>query len=760
MMVAACALAGPVSSRDAELRAQAEARSRKVASLGPVNLPLPQVVVRLKHESQASAVALLYGLTLQSRFVSDGRWAVFAANDVGHAERSAEAMQGDPMVAFAAQSMLTPTVKDAFTPNDPYFFPNAPTAGWPGQWNLKNTVNTDIDINVEPAWNADVTGLGIIVGIVDDGLQTNHPDFQFNYSSSSSFDFGQNDATPSPVFIDDNHGTAVAGIIAARGGNSVGITGAAPRSPMGGLRLDFSSVNFSTQAADAANYKSGNAVASIRVKNHSYGPISPYNSSAVETAAVVNSTGLGTIHVRSAGNGRGTTGEDVNKYTERNIPETIVVGAIGSDGKFLTSSNYGASLTCVAPSSSVTALNVILTTDRTLETDGFNGGLDTFSDGNYTSQLGYTSAAAPAVTGGIALLKQEASFADTRFVKHLLARTSFQCDAADATAESDGGWTTNAAGIKFNQNYGFGLMNVGSMLTLAAQYEGVTALNTATSGTVNVAAAIPDNNTTGLSRTFTINQSTPLEELLVTMNITHTWRGDLRCFVTSPSGTKRRLFNAMLGDNGAGINWTFSSNAFWGENPNGTWTIQVVDTAGGDTGTWNSFAATARMGELDAITTTISGAIELQEWVLDEAGKTVNFRLVPTGGGSATVVPVVLGAGGAYNFATDLFGSYDLYAKGDRWLTKKIGTVVLNGTILPAQNASLINGDIDNNDVIQTDDYLGLSTYFDTDESLPDWLVPDGNGYIPERSDLNGDGAVTTDDYLILSNNFDLAGDE
>jgi len=760
MMVVASAFAGPLSTRESILRDQADARLAKVPSLGAVNLPLPQVVVKVHHESQAQAVALAYGLILQNHLVSDHRWSVFLANDEAHAQRTAALMQSDPMVAFASQVMVTPVAKDAFTPNDPFFFPNAPTAGWPGQWNLKNTVSPDIDINVEPAWNADVTGLGIIVGIVDDGLQTNHPDFQFNYSSSSSFDFGQNDGTPSPVFIDDNHGTAVAGIVAARGGNSVGITGAAPRSPMGGLRLDFSSVNFSTQAADASLYKSGNGAANIRVKNHSYGPIAPYNSSAVETAAIVSSTGLGTIHVRSAGNGRGTTGEDVNKYTERNIPETIVVGAIGSDGKFLTSSNYGASLTCVAPSSSVTSLNVILTTDRTLETDGFNGGLDTFSDANYTSQLGYTSAAAPAVTGGIALLKQEAGFATTRFVKHLLARTSFQCDPADLSAESDGGWTTNAAGIKFNQNYGFGLMNVGSMITLAAQYEGVTALTTEATGTINVASAIADNNQTGVSRTFTISQSTPMEELLVTMNITHTWRGDLRCFVTSPSGTKRRLFNAMLGDNGAGINWTFSSNAFWGENPNGTWTIQVIDTANGDTGTWNSFAATVRMGQLDAITTTISGTIELQDWVPDEAGKSVNFRLQPTGGGASTVVPVVLGAGGAYSFGTDLSGSYDLYVKGDRWLTKKIGTVVLNGAILPSQNASLLDGDIDNNDVIQTDDYLGLSTYFDTDESLPDWLVPDGNGYIPERSDLNGDGAVTTDDYLILSNNFDLAGDE
>jgi hypothetical protein len=46
------------------------------------------------------------------------------------------------------------------------------------------------------------------------------------------------------------------------------------------------------------------------------------------------------------------------------------------------------------------------------------------------------------------------------------------------------------------------------------------------------------------------------------------------------------------------VNWTFDTNAFWGENPFGTWTIRVRDVGSSYTGTWNSFWVTADMGDL------------------------------------------------------------------------------------------------------------------------------------------------------------------
>lgn len=63
----------------------------------------------------------------------------------------------------------------------------------------------------------------------------------------------------------------------------------------------------------------------------------------------------------------------------------------------------------------------------------------------------------------------------------------------------------------------------------------------------------------------------------------------------------------------------------------------------------------------------------------------------------------------------------------------------------------MINGDVDGNNLINTDDYLAYSLAFDTVLGDP--------GFLP-GADLNGDLMVTTDDYLIFSANFDIAGED
>ncbi len=761
-LVAAPSAVQARDQRSAILAAQNVARWTKVAQSAAKTVSTRLMIVELQNAADASVVAKSYGAEVVRRYKSDPRVVVLSAPNVLLAQTIAHNLLADQRVQMASVVENVPYAKDSFVPNDPYYNKDNPAAGWPGQWYLKNTVTTGLDINVAPAWLDDRTGTGVIVGVVDDGLQTNHPEFTLNYSSVSSFDFGQNDSNPSPVFNDDSHGTAIAGLISARGGNGAGITGVAPFSALAGLRVDFSSGSFATQAADATNYRSGSTSTDIRVKNHSYGPIAPYNSSQPQVDAVVNSTGLGTIHVRSAGNGRGTTGEDCNKYKERNIPETIVVGAIGSDGKFGTYSNYGASLTCVAPSSpNASPLFSLITTDRTTEAAGFNGASDTFPDADYSSTFGFTSAAAPLVTGAVALMVQTRPGITTRFVKHVLAQTCKVVDAGDVSAESDGGWKTNSAGIEFNPNYGFGLIDVNAMIDKTRRFSGVTTLGTQNIGPVVVSQSIPDNSTTGVTKTFNVTQAGKIEEIQINLNITHTWRGDLDAYLTSPSGSVRRLFNSMLGDNGSSINWTFSSNAFWGETAAGTWSLQVRDRAASDVGTWNTYSVTIRTGELIPVSTTVSGSITLGDWQLNPPAKSVQMELRQTGGGPVveTVNPA-LGAGGAYSFSTTSYGTYDLYVRGDRWLWYKLGTVNLTGNPVSGQSATLINGDILVDNIINTDDYLALSTYFDTDSGLPDWNTADGNGIVPEHCDLDGSGGVNTDDYLILSNNFDLAGDE
>ena len=110
--------------------------------------------------------------------------------------------------------LVSREVERMMVPNDTLF---------DDQWHLLNTgQNGGIpgeDANVVAAWDL-VTGEGVVLGVIDDGLQYDHPDLVDNYRADISYDYGQGDTDPSPVWTDDNHGTAVAGVAAAVGNNA------------------------------------------------------------------------------------------------------------------------------------------------------------------------------------------------------------------------------------------------------------------------------------------------------------------------------------------------------------------------------------------------------------------------------------------------------------------------------------------------------------------------------------------------------------
>lgn len=554
-----------------------------------------QVIVFLEHGTDANAFAAARGLTVKQALRSDPDAFVLEAGP-GNTARSVQANVAlDRRVRWSFVNERTAFRRMAFVPDDPYFHRDTPTVGWPGQWHLLNGYIFGRDARVQGAWNRDITGLGVTIGIVDDSLQRTHPDLAPNYSAGDSWDFGGNDADPSPVHSSDNHGTAVGGVAGARGGNGIGVTGAAPHAGLAGLRIDFQ--NQTTQMfVDATLYHSSGANTSIKVKNHSYGYDEPYITTTSSVSALVTSAAAGTIHCFSAGNYRGGTAQDANTLDLQNSPEVITVAAMGSNGRYSSYSNFGACVTVACPSNTAGGYG-ITTTDRTGESYGYNGS-DSFPDSDYTSGFGGTSSASPVAAGVMALVKQAQPDLDVRFAKHLLALTSNIVDSTDSTYESDGGWQTNAAGFQFNQNYGFGLIDADELTSQAPAYSGVTPLATESTGTVIVYTAIPDNDPAGLSRTFGMTSTTPLEEVSCNLYVTHASRGQLEAYLTSPAGTSGRILSKNTDDSGDNINWTFVSNAFWGENPAGTWTVRVVDTAAGTTGTLRTFAATMRMGSL------------------------------------------------------------------------------------------------------------------------------------------------------------------
>ncbi|MCG9746955.1 S8 family serine peptidase [Shewanella sp. Isolate8] len=101
--------------------------------------------------------------------------------------------------------------------------------------------------------------------------------------------------------------------------------------------------------------------------------------------------------------------------------------------------------------------------------------------------------------------------------------------------------------------------------------------------TNNTSYAIPDNNTAGISSPIDVTRSGDSGTVTVTVNITHTYIGDLQVELHSPSGQV-----AVLHDNSGGSadniikSYTVDMS---GVESAGTWTLKAVDSARRDTGT-------------------------------------------------------------------------------------------------------------------------------------------------------------------------------
>jgi subtilisin-like proprotein convertase family protein/uncharacterized protein (DUF2141 family) len=114
-------------------------------------------------------------------------------------------------------------------------------------------------------------------------------------------------------------------------------------------------------------------------------------------------------------------------------------------------------------------------------------------------------------------------------------------------------------------------------------------------------------------------------DLNLTLNISHTFTGDMTGHLVSPQGTRVGLFFYVGGSGNNFSNTTFDDEAFTfissgiapfsgsyipdqllsafdGENPNGVWTLEISDQAGGDSGSLNSWSLDIKAGEQSAVT--------------------------------------------------------------------------------------------------------------------------------------------------------------
>jgi len=238
-----------------------------------------------------------------------------------------------------------------------------------GQWGHGQGVGAD----VITAWEV-TKGKGVVVALFDSGIETTHEGLSGNLLPG--WDFVNEDDTVNDYEwrFDQGHGTMMAGIIAAKEGNSKGIAGVAPEAKVMPLKVFQGGAAYTSDIIRAINYAEENGA---RVANMSFGS-SFFNPALLE--AIENSEML---FVCAAGN----SGYNIDKYpvypASFELDNVIAVASTDNDGRLSMFSNYGAGRTdVVAPGSGI---------------------MTTWLEGTY-HEAGGTSVAAAYVTGEAALL--------------------------------------------------------------------------------------------------------------------------------------------------------------------------------------------------------------------------------------------------------------------------------------------------------------------------------------------------------------------
>lgn len=480
------------------------------------------------------------------------------------------------------------------------------------QWHLKNIGQlgglTGQDINVEPAWQVCGTGAtcrgeGVRIAVVDDGLEIAHDDLATNVATGLGYNYVTAGTDPSndPADADSNHGTAVAGIVAARDLNGLGVRGVAPRANLVGYNLlqNFTTSNVvdaMTRGAAAVSVNTNSWGAEDGTGNLEFSDLSW--QSAINTGLNTGRSGRGIVYTWAAGNGAtGSTAcptcfDNSNYDGQANHRGVMAVGAVTDQGAKSSYSERGANLWVSAPGGEFCDTHTITTTDRTGGAVGGNTaatGAADYADRNYSKCMNGTSAATPMVAGVAALVIQANSNLGWRDVRVILAETARVNDPSNAE------WVTNGAGYSTNHNYGFGVVDANAAVTRAKTWVNLGAEKTFSTPLAAPSSAIPDNNAIGVSNTITVSGSniTQIEFVEITFSAAnHKYSGDLKITLTSPVGTVSLLAEShyCISPCTAHSGWVFGSARHLGEAADGDWQLNVQDPIAGFTGTFQSWS--------------------------------------------------------------------------------------------------------------------------------------------------------------------------
>ena len=444
------------------------------------------------------------------------------------------------------------------------------------QWHLKATEQNGAtlgeDINVESVWDT-YKGNGIHIAVVDDGMHFAHDDLKENVDTALNHDYTPE--TPSIYARNDNHGTAVSGLIAARD-NNLGVRGVAPRATIYGYNLLDNDTDINEADAMTRNrVKTAVSSNSWGATNNRVALLGPARTWDMEIETGVNEgfNGKGIVYVFAAGNGA-PIGDNSNYDGYVNYHAVTAVCAVSDRGIRSSYSEQGANLWVCAPSNDRGGGQGIVTTDNIHR---------------YRDNFGGTSASAPIVSGVVALVRQANPELSWRDVKLVLAASARRNDPGDS------GWQDGAVqyGVAserytFNHVYGFGVVDAQAAVDLAQDWKNVPPMKTAESTTLSVNQIIPDNSTTGITRSLQIASDIDFIEFVeINVDFDHDRFIDLDMRLISPSSAVSELivYKEDGSSSSATGSWRFGSARHLGEDPSGIWQLAVADRLASNEGT-------------------------------------------------------------------------------------------------------------------------------------------------------------------------------
>lgn len=339
-----------------------------------------------------------------------------------------EVPDGETVESFVDSLEALPNVEYA-QPNYIYTLERTVNDGYIGsQWHLDK-------IGAFNAWDTTMGSSDIRVAVIDTGVDLNHPDLTGQIVAQA--DVVANDGSAQD---DDGHGTHVAGIIAAKADNGIGVAGVAP-----GVKLiavdvftyymDNGTLKFGASSIDVVKgieYAVSNDADVINLSLGHYGSEDTLLKNAIDSAV-----SLGVVCVAAAGNNSSN-----QPHYPGDFESCISVTATDWNDSFASYSNYGPEKDISAPGGDSNSMpdSLILST--------------VYDARNHTSGYEYqsgTSMASPVVAGVVALMLSANPSLGVNDVKNILYNT-----AVDLCAPGR------------DDFYGYGRINANAAVAMAA----------------------------------------------------------------------------------------------------------------------------------------------------------------------------------------------------------------------------------------------------------------------------------------------------